>query len=199
MSIQHKQRQSLGSPNPKRLDTTVKKGQGSLENFDAAKASQNFASTFVQFSGSNAQTQQQNNVMKGTGFLEIDEKTNKNHLYMSMTKERRLKGTCTREKSQSSSAFNLSKTLRGQSLTTEPHKEGYESQQPYQMASARVPQNDYEIVFDHLNEDSIPDHHSFDLDEQPTVLYVDNFHQNASKVSQVSDRSTICHEFALTL
>ena len=34
--------------------------------------------------------------------------------------------------------------------------------------------NDYEIVFDHLNEDSIPDHQSYDMDEQPTVVFVDD-------------------------
>ena len=34
--------------------------------------------------------------------------------------------------------------------------------------------NGYEMVFDHLNEDSIHDHTSNDMDEQPTVMLVED-------------------------
>jgi len=41
--------------------------------------------------------------------------------------------------------------------------------------------NDYEIVFDHLQEDSIPDH-SYEMEEQPTLMMVEEFqlHQQLS-------------------
>ena len=42
--------------------------------------------------------------------------------------------------------------------------------------SPQATANDYEIVFDHLHEDSIPDHPSYDMEEQPTVVLIEDMH-----------------------
>ena len=51
---------------------------------------------------------------------------------------------------------------------------------------------EYEIVFDHMHDESIPDHPSYDMDEQPTVVLIDDIEQrNHQPVAKTNHHSQI--------
>ena len=129
------------------------------------------------------------------------EKKGAKHLYMSLNKEATKTATSKgsqREKSLSTERYQAS-AKQGvglyHSLTSGKSREKQSMPQKQRGSSNGVSANsaanhivkgsgdysphrrtdDYEIVFDHLHEDSIPDNPSYDMEEQPTVVLVDDF------------------------
>ena len=95
------------------------------------------------------------------------EKKGAKHLYMSLNKEKAPKSNSHRDKSVSSDNHYMKHALTGGKVreknSAAMHKKGKAGR-------------DYEIVFDHMNEDSMPENPSYDMEEQPTVVLVEEMH-----------------------
>lgn len=113
------------------------------------------------------------------------EKKGAKHLYMSLNKETKQttsKGSH-RDKSLSTDRYNTSSKQHQahyHSLTSgkSREKQNIPKKRGSSNGGVAVNDNDYEIVFDHMHEDSIPDNTSYDMEEQPTVVLIDDFGSN---------------------
>ena len=127
------------------------------------------------------------------------EKKGAKHLYMSLNKEGKQNASkgSSRDKSLSTDRYHTVQKQGGShyhSLTTGKSREKQNMMSKQRGNSSGVVNkggvnnntNDYEIVFDHMHEDSIPDNPSYDMEEQPTVVLIDDFsnhHMNAQQMS----------------
>ena len=129
-------------------------------------------------------------LLKGPGTYGVGQpgadKKGAKHLYMSLNKDSCKTGkNSKRDKSVSSDNHYLKHTLTGGKVRDK--NQTAHNQKKHRGGAAG---SDYEIVFDHMNEDSMPESASYDLEEQPTVMLVEEMHPHEVLAHSSSTNNT---------